>query len=94
MNFKGKLFVGVTTAKAYCSVKNYLFMSYTQSQVITRDVPATSQPLLAVLQLRSACVRVLLAEDVEESRVNFVREVAGLQAAALLVEGEPGALLV
>lgn len=49
--------------------------------------------LLAFLQLRPARIRVLVPKDVEESRVYLVRQVAGLQAAALLVEGEPGALL-
>lgn len=49
--------------------------------------------LLVILQLSSTLIRVVLAEYVEESRVYFIREVAGLQAAALLVEGKPRALL-
>lgn len=68
----------------------HLFYSTGQSR---KDFLIMCSPLLAVLQLSSASIRILLAKDVEESRVHLVRQVAGLQAAALLGKSEPGALL-
>lgn len=65
----------------------------TSMRQFSQDFLIMCCPLLAVLQLGSR-IRVLLPEDVEESRVYLVRQVAGLQAAALCVESEPGALLI
>lgn len=69
----------------------YLYVFYSNAYYHT----GLSCRILATppLQLRSTSIRVLLAKYVEESRVYLVRQVTGLETAALLVEGKPGALL-